>query len=90
VAFKIGTRDETETASTVALIARESHVIVSSLARLEAFVHVHGRLAAKTLAARAARRLSSALIRCCKKSPMSWFRARPASSRSRRHRCRLS
>jgi len=40
-----------------ALIARESHVIVSSLARLEALVHVHGRVAAKMLAATAARRL---------------------------------
>ena len=30
---------------------------------------------------------SSLFIRCCKKSRMSWFRARPASSRSRRHRC---
>jgi predicted nucleic acid-binding protein len=48
---------EPETSATVALIASESHVIVSSLARLEALVHIHGRVTAKMLAAAAARRL---------------------------------
>jgi predicted nucleic acid-binding protein len=48
---------EPETAATVALIAREPHVIVSSLARLEALVHIHGRVAAKMLSAPTARRL---------------------------------
>ena len=48
---------EPETAATLALIARESHVIISSLARLEALVHIHGRVAAKMLSGVAARRL---------------------------------
>ena len=48
---------EPETAATVALIAQESHVVISSLARLEALVHIHGRVAAKMLSAPAARRL---------------------------------
>ena len=48
---------EPETAATVALIAQESHVIVSSLARLEALVHIHGRVAARMLSGPAARRL---------------------------------
>ena len=48
---------EPETTTTVALIARESHVVISSLARLEALVHIHGRVAAKMLSAAAARRL---------------------------------
>ncbi len=48
---------EPETATTVALIAREPHVIVSSLTRLEALVHIQGRVAAKMLSATAARRL---------------------------------
>lgn len=48
---------EPETAATVALIAQETHVVVSSLARLEALVHIHGRVAAKMLSKAAARRL---------------------------------
>jgi predicted nucleic acid-binding protein len=48
---------EPETAATVALVARESHVVISSLARLESLVHIHGRVAAKLLSAPAARRL---------------------------------
>ena len=48
---------EPETATTVALIAQESHVVISSLACLEALVHIHGRVAAKMLSAAAARRL---------------------------------
>ena len=48
---------EPETAATVALIAQESHVVISSLARLEALVHIHGRVAAKMISAPAARRL---------------------------------
>lgn len=60
---------EPETAATVALIAREPHVIVSSLARLEALVHIHGRVAAKMLAATAARRLSERLDRVLQEEP---------------------
>ncbi len=45
---------EPETAAT---IAQESHVVISSLARLEALVHIHGRVAAKMLSAATARRL---------------------------------
>ncbi len=48
---------EPETAATVTLIAREPHVVVSSLTRLEALVHIHGRVAARMLSAVAARRL---------------------------------
>jgi len=40
---------EPETAVTMALIARESHAVVSSLARLEALVHIHGRVAASVV-----------------------------------------
>ena len=53
----------------LALIARESHVIVSSLARLEALVHVHGRVAAKMLAVTAARRLIERLDQVLQEEP---------------------
>jgi predicted nucleic acid-binding protein len=48
---------EPETAPTMALIAQESHVVVSSLAPLEALVHIHGRVAARLLSVPPARRL---------------------------------
>jgi predicted nucleic acid-binding protein len=60
---------EPETAATVALIARESHVVVSSLARLEALVHIHGRVAAKLLSAPAARRLIQRFDRVLQAEP---------------------
>jgi uncharacterized protein with PIN domain len=52
---------EPETMRTIDLIAQGSHVVVSSLARLEALVHVHGRVAAKMLSAAAAQRLTRRL-----------------------------
>jgi len=60
---------EPETAATVALIAQESHVVVSSLARLEALVHIHGRVAAKMLSAPAARRLVQRIDRVVQAEP---------------------
>jgi predicted nucleic acid-binding protein len=60
---------EPETAATVALIAREPHVIVSSLARLEALVHIHGRVAAKLLSATTARRLTERLDQVLQEEP---------------------
>lgn len=48
---------EPETPATLALIAQEPAVIISSLARLEALVHIHGRVAAGMLSTAAARRL---------------------------------
>ncbi|HXQ20700.1 MAG TPA: type II toxin-antitoxin system VapC family toxin [Candidatus Acidoferrales bacterium] len=48
---------EPETAATIALVAQEPHVVISSLARLEALVHIHGRVAAKMLSTASARRL---------------------------------
>jgi len=60
---------EPETAATVALIAREPHVIVSSLARLEALVHIHGRVAAKMLSAAAARRLTERVDQVLQEEP---------------------
>jgi predicted nucleic acid-binding protein len=60
---------EPETAATVTLIARESQVIVSSLTRLEALVHVHGRVAAKMLSATAARRLIERLDHVLQEEP---------------------
>jgi len=45
------------------------HVLVSSLARLEALVHVHGRVAAKMLAATAARRLIERLDQVLQEEP---------------------
>ena len=68
---------EPETAATVALIAREPHVIVSSLARLEALVHIHGRVAAKMLAATAARRLSERLDRVLQEEPYELVSCQP-------------
>ncbi len=60
---------EPETVATVALIAREPHVIVSSLARLEALVHIHGRVAAKMLSAAAARRLNERFDQVLQEEP---------------------
>jgi predicted nucleic acid-binding protein len=60
---------EPETAATLALIARETEVVVSSLARLEALVHIHGRVAAKMLSAAAARRLIARLDQVLQEEP---------------------
>jgi len=60
---------EPETAATVALIAQESHVIISSLARLEAAVHIHGRVAAKMLSGASARRLIQRLDQVLQTEP---------------------
>jgi len=60
---------EPETAATVTLIAREPHVIISSLARLEALVHIHARVAAKMLSATAARRLTERLDQVLQEEP---------------------
>lgn len=60
---------EPETAATVKLIAQESHVIVSSLARLEAAVHIHGRVAAKMLSAAGARQLIQRLDQVLQTEP---------------------
>lgn len=48
---------EAETSRTLESIASESRVVVSSLARLEALVHIHARVAARLLSAALARRL---------------------------------
>lgn len=60
---------EPETLRAMELIARESHVIVSSLARLEALVQVHGRVAAKMLSAAAAQRLIRRLDQVIRTEP---------------------
>jgi len=60
---------EPETAATVAMIAQESHVVVSSLARLEALVHIHGRVAAKMLSTAAARRLIARIDQVLQEEP---------------------
>ena len=52
---------EPETAKTLELIAGEERVIVSSLARIEALTHVHGRVAGGLLSRATARRLAQRL-----------------------------
>jgi predicted nucleic acid-binding protein len=52
---------EPETERTLELIAEEDRVVVSSLARVEALTHLHGRVAGGHLSRAAARRLAQRL-----------------------------
>jgi len=52
---------EPETARTVELIASEERVIVSSLAKMEALTHLHGRVAGRHLSRATAQRLARRL-----------------------------
>jgi predicted nucleic acid-binding protein len=52
---------EAETPKTLELIAGEERVIVSSLARIEALTHLHGRVAGRLLSRATAKRLAARL-----------------------------
>jgi predicted nucleic acid-binding protein len=60
---------EPETNRVMELVAAEEHVVVSTLARLEAFVQVHARAAGGLLTARAARVLADRLDELLRHEP---------------------
>lgn len=68
---------EPETPRVVALVAAEEHVVVSSLARLEACVQIHARVAGGLLGRSAARMLLGRLDALLRHAPYDLVRAPP-------------